>query len=132
MAKPNRLQNKPEEDNNGLKGLPFEGVQCSLRCAQNPSDDVNKRNKLGKSDNKIDGGDKSNEDYVRGNEGSKKSSLEGSTDQGGHQGGGDPERLLCNIYWITPLAMETDNTSGPTQNNTDLTQNNQEQHETVP
>eukprot|EP00957_Ditylum_brightwellii_P075305 5722078-Ditylum_brightwellii.AAC.1 len=53
---------------------------------QNQSDDVNETNKLGKSDGKIDGGDKSNGDYVGGDKGSRKSSLEGPTDKEDHQG----------------------------------------------
>eukprot|EP00957_Ditylum_brightwellii_P050089 3796562-Ditylum_brightwellii.AAC.1 len=62
---------------------------------QNPSDDVNKTNKLGKPDNQNDGGDEFNEDYVGGNEGSKKSSLEGPTDKEDHQGDEETSKADC-------------------------------------
>eukprot|EP00957_Ditylum_brightwellii_P054473 4127215-Ditylum_brightwellii.AAC.1 len=56
---------KPEEDDDAPKGLLFEGVQHSLRLKkQNPSDDMNKKHKLGKLDDKIDSGDGSDDDYV--------------------------------------------------------------------
>eukprot|EP00957_Ditylum_brightwellii_P117559 8965925-Ditylum_brightwellii.AAC.1 len=74
--------NKPEKDDNAPEGLSFEGVQHSLRIKkQNLSDDVNKTNKLGKLDNKIDSGGNSNEDYGGGDEGSRKSSSESPTEE---------------------------------------------------
>eukprot|EP00957_Ditylum_brightwellii_P176118 13410683-Ditylum_brightwellii.AAC.1 len=160
--------NDTEEDDNALKGSVFDGVRHSLRIKKkNLSEDVKETNKLGKKtnikyklDDKIDGGDNSNESNVEGGEGSRKSSVEGNTEEEDmasssrnskvdHQGeeymsrtagslvlctsesdnnnktkqdreghdakvlfnlGGDPERPVCNVVFVTPLMMGPEET----------------------